>query len=76
MRRKGRAGRMCIGKNVEEKNGGMACQDSEKTERCGMEEELLCRGSSTAWVMEPERKASTQELCLDLILLETSFSRF
>lgn len=26
--------------------------------------------------MEPERKASTQELCLDLILLETSFSRF
>lgn len=48
----------------------------EKTERCGMEEELLCRGSSTAWVMEPERKASTQELCLDWILLETSFSRF
>lgn len=39
---KGRAGRMCIGKNAEEKNGGMARQDSEKTERCGMEEELNC----------------------------------
>ena len=24
----GRAGRMCIGKNVEDKNGGIACHDS------------------------------------------------